>query len=240
MTATASTTRTCEFCGRELRRKTINVLGHDLFAGWEQCGCEGAVRQREREAAEEAEREAKREEAKRAEAYRRAGIKPRYLDADHPLAVRCAADVTAGRNVYVWGDVGTHKTLLMSATARLLVDGGTTVRSVPVREVLDGIKASFDGSAADPLPALQRVPVLMLDDLGKENPTAFALERIFALVDERYDNALPTFVTTQYRPARLIERLALHGDADTAKAIVSRLRENCRVIEMQGPDRRLG
>ena len=50
---------------------------------------------------------------------------------------------------------------------------------------------------------------------------------------------LPTAVTTQYRPSQLIERLAKNGDHDTAIAIVSRLRQDCRVVEMTGGDRRL-
>ena len=49
----------------------------------------------------------------------------------------------------------------------------------------------------------------------------------------------PTLVTTQYRPSDLVRRLAEQGDADTAKAIVSRLRHGARVVEFDGPDGRL-
>jgi hypothetical protein len=50
---------------------------------------------------------------------------------------------------------------------------------------------------------------------------------------------LPTCVTTQYRPSELIARLAKNGDRDTAVAIVSRLRQRCRMVETSGPDRRM-
>lgn len=97
-----------------------------------------------------------------------------------------------------------------------------------------------DDRMYDPLPAYQSVHVLVLDDLGKESPTDFALERMFALVDERYNRLLPTVVTTQYRRSMLTDRLARRGDEETAKAIISRLRQGCMTVELKGGDRRLG
>ena len=65
------------------------------------------------------------------------------------------------------------------------------------------------------------------------------LDSLFQLIDQRYSAMRPTLVTTQYRPSDLVRRLAEQGDADTAKAIVSRLRHGARVVEFDGPDRRL-
>ena len=62
---------------------------------------------------------------------------------------------------------------------------------------------------------------------------------LFQLIDQRYSAMRPTLVTTQYRPSDLVRRLAEQGDADTAKAIVSRLRHGARVVEFDGPDGRL-
>lgn len=64
------------------------------------------------------------------------------------------------------------------------------------------------------------------------------LDSLFQLVDRRYSAMRPTLVTTQYRPSDLVRRLAEQGDADTAKAIVSRLRHGARVVEFDGPDGR--
>jgi DNA replication protein DnaC len=163
----------------------------------------------------------------------------RYENAVHPMAAELAQEVMRGRNVYIFGDVGTLKTHLASAMAIKLIRRGQDVLFSAMWKVLDEIKAGFrDGS--NPLPRYQRAKVLVLDDFGKEALTDFALERMFALVDERNARLLPTVVTTQYKGGRLIDRLALNGDVDTAKAIVSRLRQDCRVVELSGGDRRRG
>lgn len=104
--------------------------------------------------------------------------------------------------------------------------------------ILDEIKAGF-ADDTDPLPTYAGVPMLMLDDLGKESPTDFALERLFALVDQRYSRMLPTLVTTQYAPQVLGHRLSKNGELDTAIAVVSRLRQNALMIELKGPDKRM-
>lgn len=233
------TTTSCKFCGATLKARTLVLGGSEVFGGFEECQCDGAKAERlERERREAL--EAKREEERRIlSAIRRAGIMPRFENAEHPLAPELATELAQGRNVYISGDVGTLKSHLASATARLLVIRGTQVRYSAMWKVLDEIKAGFrDGY--DPLPKYQSARVLVLDDLGKESPTDFALERLFALVDERYARMLPTCITTQYVPGRLIERLSKNGDLDTAKAIVSRLRQDCRKVELSGGDRRRG
>ena len=114
---------------------------------------------------------------------------------------------------------------------------GVGVKFSAMWKILDEIKAGFR-EGFDPLPKYQRAKVLVLDDFGKESPTDYALERMFALIDERSARMLPTAITTQYKPSMLIERLAKNGDEDTAIAIVSRLRQDCRSIELDGGDRR--
>lgn len=232
------TTRRCPHCGAELAPRTVALMGRTVFAGWEECQCYGARRERGEAARAAAERERGEEAERMARAARRSGVMPRFERAEHPLAAQCAEDMARGRGLYIHGPVGTGKTCLASATALLLIAQGRRVRFTAMWRVLDAIKRGFrDGT--DPLPALQSVGLLFLDDLGKESPTDFALERLFALVDERSARVLPTCVTTQYRPSELIARLAKNGDRDTAVAVVSRLRQQCRMVETSGPDRRM-
>lgn len=238
MPSTASTTKRCPHCGAELKARTAELFGKTVTMGYEECQCQGARAEREAREREEARREAEERRKRVAEAVRRAGILPRYERANHPMASRCAEHMAKGGNVYVYGNVGTHKTTLAAATARLLVEQGRDVRFTAMWRVLDAIKDGFRGGT-DPLPGYQRAGFLFLDDLGKESPTDFALERLFALVDERNARMLPTLVTTQYKPSALIGRLAKNGDRDTAVAIVSRLRQDCRTVELDGPDGRL-
>lgn len=232
-------TTSCPHCGATLNARELRFGGKPVLAGYEQCECEGARAERAEIERLQAAAERRERERREREAVRRAGIMPRFEGAEHPLAAECAESLRQGRNIYIFGNVGTSKTHLASATARILVLEGRNVRFSAMWKVLDAIKAGF-GDGYDPLPTYQGCKFLVLDDLGKESPTDFALERLFALVDERSARMLPTAVTTQYRPGRLIERLAKNGDEDTAKAIVSRLRQDCRTIELDGGDRRIG
>ncbi|MBR3385398.1 MAG: hypothetical protein IKG69_09410, partial [Atopobiaceae bacterium] len=54
--------------------------------------------------------------------YARAGVRPRYLDAEHPLAGECLAMVREGMGPYITGGVGTGKTHLASAVVRAYID----------------------------------------------------------------------------------------------------------------------
>ncbi len=110
--------------------------------------------------------------AKRRRAYERAGIKPRFMTAASPMAEGIAAKVEQGRGAYICGPVGTGKTHLASAVARLLVDGGTSVRVTDMLGVLAAIKGTYggDGTEDGVLSRLSRVGCLVLDDLGKESP----------------------------------------------------------------------
>lgn len=241
-------TTSCPYCGKELERAKENYMGRSIVVGYYGCQCEGAVKARAEQKAREAEREA--EERRRAKQYeaeaeqrayearvRACGIMPRYTDAAHPMAEKLADAIESGRNAFVFGRVGTGKTHLVSAAAYVLMRRERKVLFTSMWRVLDAIKQGFSEDY-DPMPKYQNVEVLILDDLGKESPTDFALERFFALVDERSARMLPTIVTTQYKPSELIERLAKNGDVDTAIAIVSRLRQDCECIELTGADRR--
>lgn len=235
------TTTNCPYCGKELERREITFMGRKVFGGYFGCQCEGATKEREERKAREAEEDARidREARERALASnaRKCGIMPRFENAEHPMAEALANAVMEGRNAYVFGKVGTGKTHLVSAAAYVLMRQGRKVLFTSMWRVLDAIKQGFSEDY-DPMPKYQNAEVLILDDLGKESPTDFALERLFALVDERSARLLPTIVTTQYKPSELIQRLGKNGDADTAIAIVSRLRQDCERIELTGSDRR--
>lgn len=82
--------------------------------------------------------------------------------------------------------------------------------------------------------------MLVLDDIGAENPTAFALERLFILLDRRYDDRLPTIFTSNYDPAGLSARLASRDatDSERASSLVSRIRELAVWVQFTGESHR--
>ena len=83
---------------------------------------------------------------------------------------------------------------------------------------------------------LARCRVLVLDDLGKEAPTAYACERLFDIVNERYNALLPVIVTSNYTRGEIAQRLV---EGDVGRSIASRLCEMTRRVHVDGEDRRL-
>ena len=231
-------TTECPHCGAALKARYTQLGTRRLFCGYEQCGCPGAEAEREEERRAEAEAARKAVQDKAMHDWKRAGVPERYMSLDHPLAAEIADGMERGQWVYLWGDVGTHKTTCAAAVAKRLAGGGRPVLMAPMYRILDEIQRSFH-EGGDPLKRYAEVRYMIVDDLGKRRPTGFVLDSLFSLIDQRYSAMLPTLVTTQYRPSDLVRRLAEQGDPDTAKAIMSRLRGGARVVHFDGPDGRL-
>ena len=62
---------------------------------------------------------------------------------------------------------------------------------------------------------------------------------LFDIVNTRYESMLSTIYTSQYSLESLQERLSRVHETETAKAIVSRIRETCADVRLYGYDRRV-
>jgi hypothetical protein len=75
--------------------------------------------------------------------------------------------------------------------------------------------------------------ILLIDDLGADRkPTEFTEEVNFRLINHRYENHMPTLITSNLLPKEISERL---GDR-----VTSRLIEMCQRVIFKGADRRRG
>lgn len=72
---------------------------------------------------------------------------------------------------------------------------------------------------------------LFLDDLGVEKMTDFVYECFYQIIDFRHDHELPTFITSNYSIKQIAEKL---GDR-----ITSRIVGMCKIIKLDGEDKRL-
>ena len=221
----STNTSSCPYCGKELKTNTIDLAGRTITVYRELCHCEQAEAERMRELMEEQQRKAA-DERKRME---RAGIPQRFFDSPLKDGWRCGA--------YLFGSIGVGKTWTAAGMARKALEDGATVRFMAGGAYLDAFKASYNGDYTA-FYAMRNCGLLVLDDLGKERPSQWAVESLFKLVDHRYNVKKPVIITSNYPLNRLGMRLT-NGDPITAAAIVSRLSEMCPRVEVQGLDRRL-
>jgi DNA replication protein DnaC len=104
-------------------------------------------------------------------------------------------------------------------------------RFVVVPEFLDQLRERIsDPSVPDPLPDLEAAPLLILDDLGREKPTPWVTDRLYVLINHRYNRMRPTIATTNYPLSELADR--------GYDAMVSRLRESAKVLTLTATDYR--
>jgi DNA replication protein DnaC len=180
------------------------------------------------------------------------GLDPRFENAqlsDFSEGVR--KSLPEDRGAFITGPCGTGKTHLLSALLRstsahsAIVVGasGELVLRHPdayplmtsIHEILLDVRSTFGRDTriteAEVIDDITSVPVLLLDDLGTEKPTEWALSTIYLVVDRRYRNQLQTYFSSNLSLSELSGHL---GDR-----ITSRIAGMTKVIKLTGKDRRL-
>ncbi|MCK6580110.1 MAG: ATP-binding protein [Anaerolineae bacterium] len=98
------------------------------------------------------------------------------------------------------GGVGCGKTHLAAAIGHERVKHGDTVIFVTAPDLLDHLRSTYGPSSEvgydELFERLRTAPLLVLDDLGAENPSPWAREKLYQLMNYRYSLALPTVITT--------------------------------------------
>jgi DNA replication protein DnaC len=131
------------------------------------------------------------------------------------LACEKFAQDVAGRSDLLTGMMlssppGRGKTHLAMATLLEVASPDCDVRVCAVPSFLASIKASFSkNTPGDPDQILswhKQADLLLLDDLGAERETEWAIETLYLLVDHRVKHELPTIITTNLTPTEFVAR----------------------------------
>lgn len=221
----------CEFCGKALKPRTVEIAGRKITCGYFVCGCPESQKQ-EADKCRQWEEETDRHEAEERKArIKRAGIPERYADAttDRDELVEQAKE----GGLYLFGPVGTGKTHLACAIAIRLLDQGRTVRFVKAADVVDML-SGFDSTRE--LEQITSPYLLVIDDLGMEDCRDWADRRLRRAIDARWDTGKPLIITSNYARDEIGEAM---GDMTNAEAMLSRLFGMTKSVELTGEDRRL-
>lgn len=98
------------------------------------------------------------------------------------------------------GGYGCGKTHLAAAIANECIARGQPVLLVNLPDLLDHLRATYgpdsEVSFDERFDQVRNAPVLILDDLGTQNATSWAQEKLYQILNHRYNAQLPTVVTT--------------------------------------------
>ncbi len=98
------------------------------------------------------------------------------------------------------GGFGCGKTHLAAAIANQALANGTSVLFSTVSDLLDHLRATFTPNATEYYDHLfqemREAELLVLDDLGAQQSSPWANEKLFQLLNYRYNSRFPTIITT--------------------------------------------
>ena len=132
-----------------------------------------------------------------------------------------------------WGDIGTGKSFLAACIANALLEEGIPVPMTNFSKILNQMGAMYSDERYHYIASFNQFSLLIIDDLGIERNTDYALEQVYAVIDERYKARLPLIITTNLT----ISQLRNPEDAAHAR-IYSRVLEMCTPVHVPGIDRR--
>lgn len=131
------------------------------------------------------------------------------------------------------GPVGTGKSFFAGCIANALLDQGERVLMTNFSRILNAMTA-YHADKNEIVRNIVDYPLLIIDDLGIERNSEFALEQVYNVIDSRYCKMKPLIVTTNLG---LNEMKA--PDLDVAhQRIYSRILEMCVPVYCGGEDKR--
>lgn len=120
--------------------------------------------------------------------------------------------------LFLHGNCGCGKTHLAVAIAQYVRRKGSNVLFTVVPDLLDHLRATFDPASGvaydDRFNVIRSAYLLVLDDLGTENTTPWAREKLYQLINHRYNEHLPTVITSN-QDFKLIDERILSRLLDT-------------------------
>ena len=137
-----------------------------------------------------------------------------------------------GKGLLLYGTVGSGKTYIAACIANELINRGRPCLVTNFARITNTLQGMFEGKQRY-LDDLNRLDLLVIDDLSAERDTSFMNEMVFNVIDARYRSGKPLIVTSNLTS----EELMRPSSVDKQR-IYSRVLEMCFPVEVKGIDRR--
>lgn len=246
----------CEFCGRELEPVELDYLYVNFSPEcikYKRCTCKKAqVYWKEKD---KQEYESKRKSRFRniinniykqnyiGRRFQEQNFENFYVDLNNEYAVKVAKDyIEKGKDkmqsngLIIMGQSGVGKTHLAAAIANKLIENDKIVLMGRLTSLLDMIKETFKDntkSENELIELYSNVDMIIIDDLGTEKISSWALEKLYTIVQNRNENNLPIIITTRFDKQGLIQRFNQSQDKQLVDATISKLYQMCYGITLK-------
>jgi|GEM_PF-1003557 len=141
-----------------------------------------------------------------------------FANFDHSLpgvreAYTAARDYASNLNdwLLLMGDIGCGKTHLAAAIANEAVRSGISTYFAVAPDLLDQLRAAYapgsESTYDQRFEQIRNAALFVLDDLGTENATSWAKEKLFQILNHRYNMRKPTVITSNVYPDSIEPRI---------------------------------
>ena len=143
------------------------------------------------------------------------------------------------KGLYLHGSFGSGKTFIISAMLNELSKKRFTTEILFFPTLLRDLKSDFD-SLQDTISYLEKVDLLLIDDIGAEKVTEWSRDEILGtILQERMTNHKTTFLTSNFNIDELEDHLSCKGeDVIKARRIIERIKQLTEDIELISINRR--
>lgn len=123
------------------------------------------------------------------------------IDVNEEIKIDFAKQFLKGEGLYIWGEPGSGKTYVACAIAKMLIDKYQDVMFFNTGDLLEQIREEYNKSfEGDEVGIFRKVMdfkgVLILDDIGAEKATEWVRERLYLIINKRWDEVLTTIFTS--------------------------------------------
>lgn len=130
------------------------------------------------------------------------------------------------QGIIFYGPVGTGKSHTAACIANALLEKQVSVVMTSFVKILQNLQKQDE---AEYISALNSAKLLILDDLGTERNTDYALEKVYNIVDSRIQTAKPMILTTNLPLSEMLDASDIRY-----KRIYDRIFETCLPVEVPG------
>lgn len=246
----------CKFCGKDLKPIGLNYLYANIspdFIEYERCTCEKSkdywkeidfqiLERKKKEHYKEIINRfysqnyiSKRLQDYNFDNFKATDINKKVIEIAKDYTKKCIENKQEN-GLIITGDSGVGKTHLAASILNELIEEDKLVLMGRLTLLLDMIKETFkDNSKSENelIELFSNIDMVVIDDLGTEKISQWALDKLYTIIENRNENKLPTIITTKFDKERLLHRFKQSNDKELSDAIIQKLYQMCYGIELK-------